>query len=166
MTLRWAQMIETTGATRHIYTAAAVAVRHEMTPDTLASRQYDTAVGQKGKKKEDVQWKKLHNNQPLVQVLFMLPFNASYDYCKCKWSQQQFDKEATNSQSVASLNILQTLESCCSYLSVGHFFILETIWEKRRSWDAAWGRSSQRSTRIDKDANEIINISLKLTTVY
>lgn len=44
-------MIETTGATRHIYTAAAVAVRHEMTPDTLASRQYDTAVGQKGKKK-------------------------------------------------------------------------------------------------------------------
>lgn len=38
-------MIEATGATRHIYTAAAVAVRHEMTPDTLATRQDDTAVG-------------------------------------------------------------------------------------------------------------------------
>lgn len=50
MMLRWAQMIETTGATRDIYTAAAVAVQHEMTPDTLATRQYDMAVEKKKKK--------------------------------------------------------------------------------------------------------------------
>lgn len=31
-------MMEATGATRHIHTAAAVAARHEMTPDTLTNQ--------------------------------------------------------------------------------------------------------------------------------
>lgn len=43
-------MIETTGATGHIYTPAAVQVRHDTTPDTLATRHHDTAGGKKKRK--------------------------------------------------------------------------------------------------------------------
>lgn len=68
-------MIEANGATRHIYTAAAVAVRHEMTPDTLATRQDDTAVGGGGGGALE---KNKKQKQPLVQVLLFMKINVHF----------------------------------------------------------------------------------------
>lgn len=63
-------MIETTGATGHIYTPAAVQVRHDMTPDTLATRHHDTAGGKK--KKKCIKKTTTTNRKPAVQVLMSI----------------------------------------------------------------------------------------------
>lgn len=166
-------MIETTGATRHIYTPAAVQVRHEMTPDTLATRHHDTAGG---KKKEKVHKIKHNNKQKNLQSRFSCPFfflnlplfsflsmpqiplMLLSNIENANGHDSDLTKNLLRSQSVAFLNILKTI----FYLEVGHFFILESIWQKeavetRPQVTAAEG---QRCTRIDKDPKEITNISL------
>lgn len=115
-------MIETTGATGHIYTPAAVQVRHDTTPDTLATRHHDTAGGKKKKKcikKPQQQTENLQSrfscpffkHLPLFSFLSMpqIPLMLLSNIENANGHDSDLTKNLLRSQTVVFLNILKTL---------------------------------------------------------